>query len=144
MPVTLTEDERKRLAKLAGMLGSQYDGEKLNALGMIQKLADAKKCRVDELLLSGKETVREVVREVVRWRDRPQDKPEPEDDDDWKAQMNSVLKEHALRSFLTDWEAKFAADMSASRWSEPTEKQAVYIAKIWEKFQKRAAQGRAA
>lgn len=43
MPVVLTSDERKRLAKLAGMLGPNSDGERLNALSFIQKLADQKK-----------------------------------------------------------------------------------------------------
>jgi hypothetical protein len=39
------------LEKFAGMLGSVHDGERLNALGFIQKLADAYKVPIHELLL---------------------------------------------------------------------------------------------
>ena len=42
--------DRGRLEKLVGMLGSQYDGERANAAAMLQKMADADKVTILELL----------------------------------------------------------------------------------------------
>ena len=36
----LSETDRSRRDKLVGMLGSAFDGERLNALAMLQKMAD--------------------------------------------------------------------------------------------------------
>ena len=35
----LSDTDRSRRAKLVGMLGSAFDGERLNALTMLQKMA---------------------------------------------------------------------------------------------------------
>jgi hypothetical protein len=59
-------DNRSRLEKLIGMLGSDHDGEALNALRMIKKLAADEKKSLPELLLSGKV----VYQERVVYRDR--------------------------------------------------------------------------
>jgi hypothetical protein len=46
----LSNTDRTRLEKLVGMLGSSFDGERLNALDMIQRMADAHKAPIHELL----------------------------------------------------------------------------------------------
>ena len=52
MAVSLTADEMSRAKKIAAMLSASTDGERLNALAMLQKIADSKKVRIDELLLA--------------------------------------------------------------------------------------------
>ena len=47
----LSNSDRIRRDKLVGMLGSQFDGERLNALSMLQKMADSYKVPIHELLL---------------------------------------------------------------------------------------------
>ena len=47
----LSNTDRSRREKLVGMLGSSFDGERLNAL-MLQKMADAYKVPIHELLLA--------------------------------------------------------------------------------------------
>jgi hypothetical protein len=42
--------DRGRVEKLVGMLGSSFDGERANAAGMLQKMADADKVSLLELL----------------------------------------------------------------------------------------------
>jgi len=52
MAVSLTADEMSRAKKIAAMLSATTDGERLNALATLQKIADSKKVRIDELLLA--------------------------------------------------------------------------------------------
>lgn len=59
-------DNRSRIEKLVGMLGSEHDGEVVNAVRMLQRMAAAEKKTMAELLLSGKERI---VERVV-YRDR--------------------------------------------------------------------------
>ncbi len=136
MSVVLTSNERLRLAKLAGMLGSSFDGERLNALSAIQRMADQKKCRIEELLLSGQT---EVVREVIRYREAPASSRHSEetDDDGWKQKLQLALELHGVAPFLTEWEATFAADVVGRAWSYPTDKQTAVIERIFEKYQRR-------
>jgi hypothetical protein len=47
-------DSRSKLEKFIGMLGSEHDGEALNALRFIRKIAADEKKTLVELLLSGK------------------------------------------------------------------------------------------
>jgi len=50
MAAILTTDELIRARKVAAMLSSDRDGEAMNALAVLKRLADAKRIRVDELL----------------------------------------------------------------------------------------------
>jgi hypothetical protein len=136
MPVILTSNERLRLAKLAGMLGSSFDGERLNALSAIQRMADQKKCRIEELLLNGQT---EVVREVIRYRESPATPRyhEKAEDDGWKQKLQLALELHGFAPFLSEWEATFAADVVGRGWSQPTDRQAAVIQRIFEKYQLR-------
>lgn len=131
MPVILSSEERSRLSKLAGMLGSSFDGERLAALAAIQKVADAKRVRIDELLLHGQtEVIREVVREVVRWREREPPKADPPITAEWRRDLQAALDIDAHSPFMTEWEANFATDILARKWNTPTEKQAAIVDRI--------------
>lgn len=56
-----------KLRKFVGMLGSDHEGEQLNALRFIKRMAAEEKITITELLLSGKERI---VEKVV-YRDAP-------------------------------------------------------------------------
>jgi hypothetical protein len=47
----LSDADRSRRDKLVGMVGSQFDGERLNALGMLQRMAGNYKVPIHGLLL---------------------------------------------------------------------------------------------
>jgi len=104
-------DNRSRLEKLVGMLGSDHDGECLNALRMIKKIAAEEKKSLPELLLSG-------VDRIV-YRDRPQParphpKPERNYRDSFKEdfggfdfeEMARKARENAERNARTREEAR--------------------------------------
>jgi len=60
--------DHDKLRKFVGMLGSDHEGEQLNALRFIKKIAADEKLTITELLLSGKERI---IEKVV-YRDAPQ------------------------------------------------------------------------
>lgn len=60
-------NDKSRLEKLIGMLGSDHDGEVLNAVRFIRKMANDQKITLVELLLTGKERI---VEKIV-YRDPP-------------------------------------------------------------------------
>lgn len=137
--ITLTDEEHAKLRKFAGMLGSQYDGERLNALGFIQRMADAKKVRVDELLLARMVTVvRQAPQEPPR-REPPRQEPPRQEKPktDYRAKMKACVEHHdEEQAFMTAWERSFAEDMAKSTWAAPTEKQQIYVDRILAKFAK--------
>ncbi|WP_448953052.1 hypothetical protein [Labrys neptuniae] len=143
MPVILSSEERSRLAKLAGMLGSNSDGERLNALSFIKRMADAKDVRIDELLLSGQT---EVVREIVRWREPPprQQQPHQQQPDesttvpsDWEDQLKAALVLDEEIPFLSEWEAGFSSDIISRAGKFVSAKQAAIINRIIDKYSTR-------
>lgn len=67
---------RERLAKLLGMLGSEYDGERANAAAMIAKMAREAKMGVAEFVMQGgppQIIYRDRIVEKTVYRDRPAD-----------------------------------------------------------------------
>ena len=48
----ISDADRIRRNKLAGLLGSAYEGERSNALAMLQRMADAYKVPIHEFLLA--------------------------------------------------------------------------------------------
>lgn len=60
-------NDKSRLEKLIGMLGSDHDGEVLNAVRFIRKMAEEQKVSLAELLLTGKT---QIVEKIV-YRDPP-------------------------------------------------------------------------
>ena len=49
----LSDADRSRRDKLVGMLGSSFDGERSNALAMLQRMANSYRIPIHELLLGG-------------------------------------------------------------------------------------------
>ena len=129
-------DNRSRLEKLVGMLGSDYDGERANAAALIAKIAKEEKKSMVELLLHPQVIYRD--REKIVYRDRPQpqqqkpnrdrEKPRWSDDDAWntffrdagqsagygrgrKQDKLSVLRTLSNSEHLSPWERSFARDV---------------------------------
>lgn len=95
-------DNRSRLEKLVGMLGSEHDGECLNALRMIKKIAADEKKSLTELLFTGPERV--IYKDRIVYRDR---EPEPppfrrrhssEWDEIYREQMRRAAEEAARQA----------------------------------------------
>jgi hypothetical protein len=139
----LSNSDRIRRDKLAGLLGSQFDGERLNALSMLQKMADSYKVRIDELLLDAGSggTGSNFDRQRAEWAEREARRAHPDEaapdapklPADWRDCFARAKELNQSRYFLTSWEANFAADPIArgTRWPSP--KQAVVIVRIIEK-----------
>jgi hypothetical protein len=156
----LSNSDRIRRDKLAGLLGSQFDGERLNALSMLRKMADSSKVRIDELLLDAGSggTGSNFDRQRAEWAEREAreanlraqraeqaarearrahpDEAAPDAPKlpaDWRDCFARAKELNQSRYFLTSWEANFAADLIArgTRWPSP--KQAVVIVRIIEK-----------
>ena len=64
---------RERLEKFVGMLGSDHEGEQINALRFIKKIAAEEKKTLTELLLTGGERI--VYVDKIVYRDKPQEQP---------------------------------------------------------------------
>jgi hypothetical protein len=150
--------DRSRLEKLIGMLGSAFDGERLNALGMIQKIADTYKTPIHELLLGAgngagqgssydrmrAEQAERRARDAELRAQRAEaarktptsNEPDPEMPElppDWRKLFKETDERNRSRQFLTSWEAGFVSDLieRGTRWPSP--KQAVIILRILEK-----------
>lgn len=68
-------DNRSKLEKLIGMLGSDHEGEQLNALRFIKKIAADEKKTLTQLLMSGPERI--VYVDKIIYRDNPQPQQPP-------------------------------------------------------------------
>lgn len=66
-------DDRSKLEKFIGMLGSDHEGEQLNALRFIKKIAAEQKKTISEILLTGPERV--IYRDRVVYKESPQPPP---------------------------------------------------------------------
>lgn len=152
----LSNTDRTRLEKLVGMLGSSFDGERLNALDMIQRMADAHKAPIHELLLANggggtdssfdrqraeqaERRAREADLRAQRAEQaaRTQRPAEPPPDapplpPEWRDRFAEAQDLNGSLHFLTAWEASFTADLitRGTRWPSP--KQAVVIVRILE------------
>jgi hypothetical protein len=157
----LSNSDRIRRDKLAGLLGSQFDGERLNALSMLQKMADAYKIPIHELLLDSGGTVaasssfdrqraehaeraareaelrarraEQAARDAQYGRPAEPDPDAPKLPPDWRDHFKEAQQLNRSRCFLTSWETTFVSDLIArgTRWPSP--KQAVVIIRILEK-----------
>ena len=156
----LSNTDRTRLEKLVGMLGSSFDGERLNALNMIQRMADAHSTPIHELLLAagsggtGSSFDRQRAEQAER-RAREADlraqraeqaaretqhtgpaEPDPTATKlppEWRDRFTKAQELNRARFFLTSWESNFVAELLArgTRWPSP--KQAVIILRILDK-----------
>lgn len=154
----LSQTDHVRRQKLIGMLGSAFDGERLNALSMLQKMADAYKIPIHELLLDSGGTVaaspsfdrqraeqaerraREAELRAQRAEQAAQHARHAELDPDapklppeWQDRFLKAQELNRSLCFLTSWETTFVSDLIArgTRWPSP--KQAVIIFRILEK-----------
>jgi hypothetical protein len=157
----LSQTDHVRRQKLVGMLGSGFDGERLNALSMLQKMADAYKIPIHELLLDSGGTVaasssfdrqraeqaeraareaelrarraEQAARDAQYGRPAEPDPDAPKLPPDWRDHFKEAQRLNRSRCFLTSWETNFVADVidRGTRWPSP--KQAVVIIRILEK-----------
>jgi len=128
--------EKTRLEKLLGMLGSSFDGERATAASMIQRMAEAKKLTINELIAQAHSP-------STGYQRQPPPPPDPEPDftdidraDDLLKMLRRVAeKPDVAARVLTPWEINFSTDVSA-RYSHDydlSEKQLVIVEKILRK-----------
>jgi hypothetical protein len=147
----LSDVDRSRRDKLIGMLGSSFDGERLNALGLLQRMAESYRVPIHEFLLADgsggagskidrqrAEQAEHKAREAELRAQRAEQaaraqhaRPaEPAPDapklpPDWRDRFLKAQELNPSLCFLTTWEATFVDDLitRGTRWPSP--KQAV-------------------
>jgi hypothetical protein len=156
----LSGSDRSRRDKLVGMLGSSFDGERLNALTMLQRMADNYKIPIHELLLGGEnggtgssfdrqraeqaerkaheadlraQRAEQAAREAHRTHSGEPAPGAPKLPQGWWDRFAKAQQLNRSLCFLTTWETNFGTDLIArgTRWPSP--KQAVVIIRILEK-----------
>jgi hypothetical protein len=154
----LSSTDRSRREKLVGMLGSAFDGERLNALAMLQKMADAYKIPIHTFLLAdsggtdsnfdrqraeqAERKAREAelraqrAEQAARTQHARPDEPAPiapKLPPNWRELFATAEQLNHSLFFLTAWESNFVSDLIArgTRW--PSLKQSVVIVRILEK-----------
>jgi hypothetical protein len=156
----LSQTDQVRRQKLVGMLGSAFDGERLNALSMLQKMADAYRIPIHELLLDSGGTVAagssfdrqraeqaerrareaelraqraEQAARAQHARPAEPDPAAPPLPPEWRDRFLKAQELNRSRCFLTSWETNFVADVIDRGTRRPSPKQAVVIIRILEK-----------
>jgi hypothetical protein len=109
----LSPAERKRLAKLLGLLGSDHAGEVLSAAKHAHDLVQAHGLTWDQVI-SEPQTADHDARETSQLTG-------------WRLTGDRCLR-HA--DMLSDWEFKFLSSLSGSGYSHPTAKQDAVLIKI--------------
>ena len=143
----LTPDKRKRLIQLLGMIGSNHDGEALNAAKMAQRLIGGEGMTWQEVLdTSGSGGGNEALlqrRYMAGYEDgyrtglakghasatvgEAKFKPIPSD---WQDLAKSFLREFEL----TSWEEGFCQSFVDRGWATPTDKQRGVFERMCSKF----------
>jgi hypothetical protein len=127
--------EKTRLEKLLGMLGSSFDGERATAAAMIQRMAEAKKLTINELIALAHGPA------GYQQQRAPPPPPEPdftdiEEADDLLKLLRRIAEKPSIAArVLTPWEINFSTDVSG-RYSHDydlSEKQLVIVEKILHK-----------
>jgi hypothetical protein len=156
----LSNTDRSRRDKLAGMLGSSFDGERLNALAMLQRMADNYKVPIHELLLANgsggagssfdqqraeqeerkareadlrAQRAEQAAREAQHTRPGESALDAPKLPPEWRDHFAAAQQLNASSFFLTSWESNFVADLIARGTRFPSPKQVAVIARILEK-----------
>lgn len=123
--------DKARVIKLLGMLGSAFDGERANATNILQRMAEARKMTLTELIAQAYGSASSTP---------PPPPPPPQDDfedvdqaDDLLRMLQQIADKPAIAArVLTPWEINFATDV-AGRYSHDydlSEKQLVVVQKI--------------
>ena len=121
--------DKARVIKLLGMLGSAFDGERANATNILQRMAEARKITLTELIAQAYGSASST----------PPPPPPPPDfedvdkADDLLRMLQQIADKPAIAArVLTPWEINFATDV-AGRYSHDydlSEKQLVVVQKI--------------
>jgi hypothetical protein len=101
-------DEKVRLQKLLGMLGSSFDGERANAARMIADMARKRKLTITELIY-GPAPQRHETKPPPGWREHSQ---ESKVDVILRALAGITKNADDYEFILTNWECQFASDVS--------------------------------
>ena len=144
--------DRKRLAQLLGMLGSQHDGEILNAARLAAKLVRAQRCtweeilnapanlsptnraaqgmagEIDELKQRLNATYQAGFRAGVNSAYASLKRPE----NGWRQWAADLVKEE--EDNLSDWEINFFGGFANGRFAVPTVKQRAIFADVAERL----------
>jgi hypothetical protein len=161
--MSITQPDRDRLMKLVGMLGSAHDGEKLAAMGFIERMAKQYKLTITELMAyvgkaSGAPPQQQRRQPPPQWAQppwqrepppQPKPKPPPEPKEpvmkhngqhgDKMLYALELAARYCLR--LSSWERAFASDV-ANRYkfdNELSDKQRSCIMTIIEKWKATAS-----
>lgn len=144
-----TRDERKRLVQLLGMLGSDHDGEVVNAARLAHRLLRSKPYTWDEVVsvngsastnaggtnraAGGREAeILELKKQIaVAYKNGFQDGVKSTGQRmvkaNWKQFARLVVENE--QDFLSDWEIKFFGSFAEGRRNVPTDKQkAIFVA----------------
>ena len=147
----LTKDERKKIIQLLGMLGSDHDGEVLNAARLAHKLlgyhnlswyelmnGSASTVRGDANLAAGgeeegeKEFTRKDLEDAYHRGFRDGVKSRQEARLSWKRWAAYAVNEE--QDNLSEWEYTFFSDFAQGRYNTPTEKQRVIFVRVAERL----------
>ena len=109
----LSDADRSRRDKLVGMLGSSFDGERLNALGLLQRMADNYKVPIHELLLADEKAHRaeHAAREAQFAHPAEPDSMTPKLPPDWRELFATAEQLNRSSFVVTGWEANFVAGL---------------------------------
>lgn len=123
--------EKSRLEKLLGMLGSSFDGERANAARMISSMAERQGLTIVELIYG----------DAAPQRSKSRAKPSQKGADSGpilKALADIAANADSFEFVLTAWECQFAADVSARYSSDYdlSEKQIVVAERIINKVER--------
>jgi hypothetical protein len=134
--MNLNSTEQDRVLKLAGMLRSGYDGEKLNALSMLEKIAKGKGKEIEDFF---RPTVTASFASVDmrppppprEWEEKPRQR-RPAKMTDYH---RDTLAKMAGWRRLSKWEREFINDLQSRDW-KPTARQWEIVEKIYaQKYQ---------
>src|SRR5580698_3153185 len=117
------------------MLGSSFAGERLNALAMLQRMADNYKVPIHEFLLAnGSDGAGSNSEQAARKAQNPDPaEPGPKLPSNWRALFTEAQQLNSSKFLLTAWESNFVADLIARGTCFPSPKYAAVIARILEK-----------
>lgn len=131
----LSEQEKTRVEKLLGMLGSEFDGERSNAARMLSKLATEHKLSLAELMracFGGGASAKP----QARWSS-PRPDPGPDAAPSMLKMSRLLVLVGEKGTFcLTPWERDFAFDLLARVVTYLSDKQLAVVDRIINKLEK--------
>jgi hypothetical protein len=123
----MTPSQRTRLIKLLGMLGSEHDGECLNAARSAQRLVKEAGETWEQVLMAATGVdPQEVANAAFKagYADGRAYRPPT-----WRALAEDLLDED-----INDWETEFCEGFIARGWASPSEKQRAVFERMADKF----------